>query len=276
MDFSSIEVSKYYDMIISWIISYSPKIIWAILVLWIWFKVVNMIQKWVEKVMNKQKLDPMLKSFLWSLLNWVLKILVVISAAWMIWIQTSSFVAMLAAAWLAIWMALSWTLQNFAGWIMILFFKPFKIGHYVEIGWFAWTIKEIHIFNTIMLTWDKKRIIIPNADITSSSMINYTAEPKRRVDLVIWISYSDDIDKARKVLDDIAKADSRIIYKDWIRIWVGELWADSVNLVFRFFVKSSDYWDMSFDILERVKKEFDKNWLNFPFPQRDIHLYNEK
>lgn len=276
MDFNTEELSKYYDQIITWVIAYFPKIIWAVLVLWIWFKVVNMLQRWIEKIMDKQKLDPMLKSFLWSLLNWILKILVVISAAGMLWIQTSSFVAMLAAAWLAIGMALSWTLQNFAGWIMILFFKPFKIGHFIEVWWFAGTIKEIHIFNTIMLTADNKRIIIPNADITSSPMINFSAEQKRRVDHVVWISYDDDIDKAKEVLQKIADDEVRIIKKDWVRIWVMELWADSVNIVFRFYVKSKDYWDVYLESLEKVKKEFDKNWLNFPYPQRDVHIHNKK
>ncbi len=271
-----INISKYIDLIFSYLISYAPKVIWAILVLWIWFKIIWIIRRTIEKIMNKQKLDPMLKSFLSSFLNIILKILVIISAAWMVWIQTSSFVAMLAAAWLAVWLALKWTLSNFAWWVMILLLKPFKIWNLVEISGYYWRIKEIHIFNTMLLTWDKKTIIIPNSDIISNPITNYSSQWKRRIDLVIWISYDDDIDKTKKVLAKIAKADERIIQKEPIIIWVWELWADSVNFDFRFYVKSSLYWDVYRDTLETVKKTFDKQWLNFPYPQRDIHLYNEK
>ncbi len=280
MDLSNIiwiDFSKYYDIIIWWILSYSPKIIWAILVLWIWFKIISFIRRLLENIMIKQRLDPMLKSFLSSFLNIILKILVIISAAWMLGIQTSSFIAMLAAAWLAIWLALKWTLQNFASWVMILFLRPFKIWDFIEISSsLTWKVKEIHIFNSIIITADRKKIIIPNSDIMSAPIINYTGERKRRIDLIIWISYNDDIDKAKKILDNIAKSDERIFYKDWVTIWVKELWADSVNFDFRFFVKSNEYWDVYRNILEIVKKTFDKEWLNFPYPQRDIHLYNEK
>ncbi len=272
----SIDFSKYIDLIVSGIISYFPKIIGALFIIWVWFKIVNMIQRMIQKLMSKQKLDPMLKWFLSSLLNWVLKILVIISAAGVVWIQTSSFVAIIAAAWLAIWLALKWTLQNFAGWVMILILKPFKIWHWVEIASFSGEVKEIHIFNTLLLTWDRKRVIIPNSDIISSSMINYSSEKKRRVDFVIGISYDDDIDKAKEVLDNIAKKDSRIFYEEGITLWVKELWADGVNFDFRFIVNSGDYWWVYRDTLEIIKKTFDKEWLHFPYPQRDVHLYSEK
>ncbi len=270
----SIDFSKYIDLIVSGIISYFPKIIWAIIIVWVWFKLVDIIQSWIEKLMSKQRIDPMLKWFLSSLLNWILKILVIVSAAWVLWIQTSSFVAMIAAAGLAIWLSLKWTLQNFAGGVIILLFKPFKIWNWVEIASYSGEVKDIHIFNTRLLTGDKKRIIIPNSDIISSPMINYSSEPKRRVDLIVWISYDDDIDKAKKVLDNIAKSDERIIYDEWITLWVWELWADSVNIDFRFIVKSGDYWSVYRDTLEAVKKAFDKEWLHIPYPQRDIHIYN--
>jgi len=271
-----IDISKYYDLLIKYAINYTPKLIWAILVLWIGFKIINVIAKWIQKVMDKQKLSPMLKSFVISLVNILLKVMVIIAAAGMLWVQTSSFIAMLAAAWFAIGMALSWTLQNFAWWVMILLLKPFNIGHYVEIGWYAWSVKEIWIFNTTLLTPDKKRVIIPNSDIANWSMINYSAEPKRRVDLVIWVSYDDDIDKVKNTLKDIAEKEERILKNLDVTIWLAELWDNSVNFNFRFFVKSSDYWPTRYDILETIKKTFDKKGISFPFPQRDIHLYNEK
>ena len=271
-----IDVAKLSDVAIEWIMSYTPKILWAIIVLWIWFKITKIIANTINKVMDKQHLSPMLKSFVISLSNIMLKIMVIVAAAWVVWVQTSSFVAMLAAAWFAVGMALSGTLQNFAGWIMILLLKPFQIWHFVEIWGYAWSIKEIWIFNTTLLTPDKKRIIIPNSDIANWSMINYSAEPKRRVDLVIWVSYDDDIDLVKATLLEIAKADKRILTNLDITIWLSELWDNSVNFNYRFFVKSSDYWPTKYDILENVKKTFDKKSISFPFPQRDVHLYNEK
>jgi len=271
-----IDVVKLTDVAIEWVMSYTPKIIWALIVLWIWFKITKIIANTITWVMDKQKLSPMLKSFVISLTNIMLKIMVIVAAAWVVWVQTSSFVAMLAAAWFAIGMALSGTLQNFAGWIMILLLKPFQIWHFVEIWGYAWSIKEIWIFNTTLLTPDKKRIIIPNSDIANGSMINYSAEPKRRVDLVIWVSYDDDIDLVKKTLSEIAEKEERILKNQDITIWLAELWDNSVNFNYRFFVKSKDYWPTKYDILETIKKTFDKKGISFPFPQRDVHIYNEK
>lgn len=259
--------------ILEWAGSFTPKLIGAILVIWIWFKIANMIDRMLERLMEKYDWDPMLETFIVSLTNIIMKVLVFISAAGVLGVQTSSFVAMLAAAGLAIGMALSGTLQNFAGWVMILMFKPYKIGDYIEAGWYAGTVKEIHIFNTILLTGDKKKVIIPNSDISNASMINYSTEKKRRVDLVIGISYSDDIDLAKQTLKEIAEADSRVISKDGFTIAVADLWDNAVLLNYRFFVKNADYWTVRGDILEEVKKTFDKKGLNFPFPQRDVHMY---
>ena len=261
---------------IDWSAVFVPKLIWALLVIWIWFKIVSMINRWIEKVMEANDWDPMLESFITSLIAIVLKIMVFISAAWILWVQTSSFVAILAAAGLAIGMALSGTLQNFAGWVMILMFKPYKIWDFIEAGWHSGSVKEIHIFNTILLSGDRKKIIIPNSDISNSSMINYSTEKKRRVDLQVWVSYSDDIDLVKTTLKEIAEADSRIIQKEGLTIAVAELWDNAVIFNYRFFVKSADYWSVRWDILENVKKIFDQKWLNFPFPQRDVHLYKEK
>lgn len=273
---SNDNLMKYYDIIIGGIMGYFPKIFGALFVIWIGFKIVNVLKNLILKLMDKQKIDPMLKSFLTSLFSMILKTLVFISAAGILWVETSSFVAMLAAAGLAIGLALKGTLQNFASWVMILLFKPFKLWDYVEVWGHAGSVTKIEIFNTVMLTWDKKTIIIPNSEITSSSMVNYSAQPKRRIDLEIWISYTDSIEKAKEVLEEIAKNEKRIIKKDWVVIWVKELWADSVILVFRTFVKSAEYWDVYFSLNENIKNEFDANGLNFPYPQRDVHLYKEK
>ena len=266
---------KYLDLVINLWMDFFPKLIWAIFTIWIGFKIINMLNRWVEKIMEKADWDPMLESFIISLSSILLKVLVFISAAWVLWIETSSFVAMLAAAGLAIGMALSSTLQNFAGWVMILLLKPFKNWDFVEVGWFAWVVTKIHIFNTILLTTDKKRITIPNGDISNTSMINYSTEPKRRIDLQIGIGYGDDIDLTKKTLDELANADKRILVKEWLTIAVAELWDNAVIFNFRFFVKSADYWNVRWDMLENVKKTFDKKGIWFPFPQRDVHIYNE-
>jgi len=271
-----IDISNYGNQIIDWIIWYIPKIIWAILILWIGLKIVSLIDKAIIKVLDNEKINPMLKSFIISLSNILLKIMIIIASAGVLWVQTSSFVAMLAAAWFAVGMALSWTLQNFAGWVMILLLKPFRIWHYVEIWGFSGTVKEISIFNTTLITPDKKRIIIPNSDISNWSMTNYSAEPKRRLDLVIWVSYSDDIDKVKKILLEIAQSEETVLQDEDITIWLNELAESSVNFNYRFYVKSSDYWNTKYSVLEKVKKTFDKKWVSFPFPQRDMHIYNEK
>ena len=269
-------LQQYYISFITGAITYIPKIIGAIVILWIGFKIVNIIEAAIEKILIKQKINPMLRSFTLSFTNIAFKAGVLLIAVGVLGVETSSLVALLAAAGFAIGMALSGTLQNFAGWVMILLLRPFKMGHYIDAGWFAGTVKEIGIFNTTLSTSDHKKIIIPNAEISNSTMINFSATPVRRIDFVIWIGYDDDIDKAKKILADIAESNEQILKKEAITIWVLELGDNSVNIAFRFFVKTADYWTVYFDTLETVKKTFDKKWISFPFPQRDVHLFNQK
>lgn len=266
---------KYADIIIEWILSFWPKVLGAIFVLWIWFKIVNMINRWLTKIMSKANLDPMLETFISSLVVILLKVLIVISSAWIVWVETTSFVAMLAAAWLAIGMSLSWTLQNFAGWVMILLLKPYKIWDFIEAAWFSWTVDKIQIFNTILITPDKKTIIIPNSDISNKSITNFSSEPIRRVDLVIWVSYSDDIDLVKETLKEIALSEPRILENETITIAMSNLWDSSVDFNFRFFVKSGDFWPTRWDILEKIKKTFDEKWISFPFPHREVYINNK-
>ena len=251
------------------------QIIGAIFVLWIWFKIVKIISKAINKVMERAEIDSMLKWFIQSLVNILLRIMVFISAAWVLWVETSSFVAMLAAAGLAVGMALSGTLQNFAGWVMILMLKPFKNGDFVEVWWFSGTVQDIQIFNTILLTPDKKKVIIPNADISNGSMINYSSEPVRRLDLQIGVWYEDDIDKVKEVLKNIAEKNEKILQDEWITIDLFEFGDNAVIFNYRFFVEKADYWTVRREVMEEVKRAFDSKWISFPFPQRDIHVYNE-
>ena len=187
-----------------------------------------------------------------------------------------SFVAIIGAAGLAVGLALQGTLQNFAGGVIILILRPFKVGDYIEGSGHAGTIKEIQIFNTVMLTPDNKKIIIPNGGLSNASITNYSAQPTRRVDMVFGIGYDDDIKKAKELLETIVTGDERVLKDPIHQIAVSELADSSVNFVVRPWVNAADYWDVYFDMHEKIKLEFDKAGISIPFPQRDVHIYNEK
>ena len=270
-------LDKYIDILKTMAVEYGPKVIGAILVLFIGFRIASAIANGVRKSLTKSKIDDSLVPFLSSLTATLLKVLVVISAMGMLGIEMTSFIAILGAAGLAVGMALSGTLQNFAGGVMILVFKPFKVGDFVEAGGQMGVIKEIQIFNTIMTTVDNKRIIIPNGGLSNSTMTNFSAEPFRRVDFTFGIGYNDDIDKARKVImDEIGKLPQVLKEPAEPFVGVSELADSSVNFAVRVWVKGADYWDVFFALNENVKKAFDANNISIPFPQTDVHIYNEK
>lgn len=272
---NSIEIEKYKDLIIDFLITFWWKVVLAIFVLWIWFKIINVLNNTLLKFMEKVNWDLMLESFLVSIISISLKILLFIIVAWIMWVETTAFIAILTAAWFAIWMALSGTLQNFAGWIIIIMLKPFKIGDYINSTWVEWEVKQIWIFSTRLMTPNKQRVIVPNSKLSNETMTNYSSEKTRRIDLEIWISYSDSIKKAKDVLEEIAKDEKNIIQEEWITIWVKSLWDSAIILVFRAFTKSENYWETLFRLNENIKETFDKEGLNFPFPQRDVHMYKE-
>jgi len=277
MEFSPEMIQNYYDMSVQAGLSYLPKVIGALLVIWIGFKIANMIGKAVMKILDMKKIDPTVESFLVSLLKNILKALVIVAAVGILGVETSSFVAMFAAVGLAIGMALSGTLGHLASGVMILLFKPYKVGDFIETAGHIGVVKEVQIFNTVLTTVDAKTIIIPNSSAIGGSIVNYSMENKKRVDLDVGISYGDSIDKAREVMQKIADADSRVIHKDGVTIAVKSLGDNAVIFTFRVWVKTADYWSVYFDLTEAVKKEFDASGeLNFPFPQRDVHLYNAK
>ena len=194
----------------------------------------------------------------------------------MLGVETTSFIAILWAAGLAIGMALSGTLQNFAGWVMILLFKPFKIWDFIEVNWDAWVVNEIQIFNTYLETADKRIIIIPNSEISGKTLTNFTTVGKRLVEFNIWVWYSEDTDKVKDTLEEIAKKEKRVIQKEWIPIFLSELADSAVVFKMRVTVKTADYWPVYFAILEDIKRTFDKKGISFPFPQRDVHIFNQK
>jgi len=268
-------IQVYIDQAVGLIMTYGPMILLAVVTLIIGLYIIKSLTKASNKLMKKRELDESLRPFFASLINATLKTLLVVSVMGMIGIEMTSFIAILGAAGLAIGMALSGTLQNFAGGVIILIFRPFKVGDFIEAQGYTGSVKEIQIFNTILLTVDNRTVIIPNSPLSSGTMINFSAQPERRVDFTFGIGYNDDIDIAKSVLRELVNADERIFKNPEAFIAVSELADSSVNFAVRVWVKGENYWPVFFDMNEKVKKEFDKQNISIPFPQRDVHVYNQ-
>jgi small conductance mechanosensitive channel len=258
------------------IFEYGPRLLFAILTLVIGLWIVKIIVNAVKKGLDKSNTDETLKGFLGSIVSVLLKIMVYITALGMLGVEMTSFIAILAAAGLAVGMALSGTLQNFAGGVMILLFKPFKKGDFIEAQGHSGTVHEIQIFMTILKTPDNKTIMIPNGPLSTGSLTNYSTEPRRRVDWTIGIGYGDDVDKAYEVIRRLLDGDDRILDDPEPFIAIKELADSSVNFTVRAWVNASDYWGVFFRMNEEVYKTFDKEGLNIPYPQSDVHLFKEK
>ena len=254
------------------IVEYGTGLIYALLVLIIGLWITKLITKSVKKMMLKGDMDNSLVPFLTSLIGTVLKVLVVISALGMLGIEMTSFIALLGAAGLAVGMALSGTLQNFAGGVMILIFKPFKAGDFIDAQGHMGSVKEIQIFNTVLTTPDNAIVIIPNSPLSTNAMKNVTTLETRRIDFSFGIGYGDDIDKSKALLLKLAQANKLVLKDPEAMVAVEALADSSVNLKLRVWVKTTDYWDLYFDMMETVKKEFDKAGISIPYPQQDVHL----
>lgn len=267
------DTEKIVSQLTEMIVTYGPKLIGAIIVLIVGLWVIKAVTKGFGKILEKRKTNDSLAPFLKSLVNIMLKIMLIISALGMLGIEMTSFIAILASAGLAVGMALSGTLQNFAGGVMILLFKPFKVGDFISAQSYMGTVHEIQIFNTILKTPDNKTIIIPNGGLSNASMTNFSTEEKRRVDWTFGIAYGDDVDKAKAVIKKLADEDSRILQDPELFIAVSELANSSVNFAVRAWVNAADYWGVFFDMNEKIYKTFSKEGLNIPFPQMDVHVH---
>ncbi len=261
------------DKLIEWGALYGTKIIGAIAILVLGRIGIGIITGVIRKLMRKTKADETLAKFVVSLTKIALMTFIVIAALGTVGVQTASFVAVIGAAGLAIGFALQGSLSNFASGVMIIIFKPFQAGDYVEAGGTGGSIDAVHIFNTIMRTPDNKKVIIPNSQVTGSSITNYSAMETRRVDMVFGIGYGDDIKKAKQTLEKILTGDDRILKDPSPTVAVSELADSSVNFVVRPWVKTADYWGVYFDITEKVKITFDELGISIPFPQTDVHLH---
>ena len=266
-------VANIYDLAVA----YGLKLILAIVVLIVGFWVIRFLTRGVKRAMVKGNVDPSLIPFLRTMFNVLLKTMLIISVMGMVGIQMTSFIAVLGAAGLAVGLALQGTLQNFAGGVMILLFKPYKVGDFIEAQGHAGSVKEIQIFQTIITTPDNSTVVIPNSPLATGVLKNYSTQPLRRIDFSFGIGYGDSIDKAKDILLKLATADTRVLKEDNPPLVAVEALADSsVNLKLRTWVKSEDYWSLYFDMMENVKKAFDKEGISIPFPQRDVHIYNQK
>ncbi len=268
-------LDQYSDEIVDFIMTYGPKLIGAIITLIVGLWVIKMIMKTVKKGFQKRQIDESLTPFLVTIISILLKTVLAISVLSMVGIAMTSFVAILGAAGLAIGLALSGTLQNFAGGVIILIIKPFKVNDYIEAQGYYGTVNEIQIFNTILKTPDNKTVIIPNGSLATESLVNYSTEPIRRIAWTFGIAYGDDVEKARSILIEMFKEDERTLADPEPMVVVNELADSSVNLSARVWVKSEDYWAVNWKMNEEAYKRFNANGINIPFPQMDVHMIKE-
>jgi len=252
---------------------YLPKLLLALITLVMGFWIISKVVKGMSKVLALRTVEVTLQRFLANLASVALKAMLIISVASMVGIETTSFVAVLGAAGLAIGLALQGSLSNFAGGVLILLFKPFKIGDVVDAQGYVGVIKEIQIFNTIITTLDNERVIIPNGILSNGPIKNVFAEPTRRVDMTFGIGYDDDVRGAKEVLRQLVLGDTRLLEEEsGHEIYVSEHADSSVNLLVRVWCNSEDYWPVYFSMHESVKIAFDEKGITIPYPQRDVHM----
>lgn len=252
------------------------RIISAALTLFIGLWLIKRLAVLVHKIMEKRKMEQSLKTFLSSLLNMLLKVLLVITVLSTLGIEMTSFIAILGAAGFAVGMALSGTLSNFAGGVIILLLKPFKVGHVIDAQGYIGTVKEIQIFHTVLNTFDNRVVIIPNGALSTGSLTNISLEPIRRVDWTFGIAYGDNYDTAKELITKLLNEDERVLNEPAPFIALHSLGDSSVNIVTRAWVEPENFWAVHFDMNEKVYKQFPQNGLNIPFPQMDVHVHNKK
>jgi len=272
MEESSLSMETILTTIYQYLAQYGLKILGAIIIFLVGKWLAKIISQLTEKALIKAKIDKTLAKFARNLTNIGLLIFVVIAALASLGVETTQFAVVIGAAGLAVGLALQGSLANFASGFLMIIFRPFKVGDFIEASGIKGTVKEIQIFNTILNTPDNLRAIIPNAHVTGGNIINYTVNGKRRVDLVIGISYEDDLRKAKKIIEDTLASDPRVLQDPAPTVAVSELGDSSVNFVVRPWVAPADYWNVYFETTENVKLALDKNGITIPFPQRDVHM----
>lgn len=266
---------QYLQIAQSWLIAKGPGVLSAIAILLIGRMVARWFATLSSRALVKAKVDETLVRFSNKVIYYVLLIAVVIAAADQVGIKTTSFLAILGAASLAIALALKDSLANFASGVMLILFQPFRVGDVITAGGVTGTVQQIDIVSTILITGDNQKIIVPNKTITSSTITNINARPTRRIDLIVGIGYDDDIRQAKTTLDELIRADKRILTDPAPTVAVSELADSSVNLAVRPWVQTPDYWTVRFDLMEKIKLTFDERGISFPYPQQDVHMHQE-
>jgi len=254
---------------------YLPRIGLAMLILVIGFYSINQIRKLLKLFFDKYDFDETLETFIQPLIIVTLKVVLLISVADFVGVRTTSFVAVLGAASLAIGLAFQGSLSNLAGGVLLLTFRPFKVGDFIETQGFTGTVNRIEILHTTLKTGDNKVIIIPNGALANGSIINYSRESTRRVDMTVGIGYESDLDKAKNILKELVEADTRILKEPTYTIAVAALAASSINFTVRVWVNSSDYWDVFFDFQENIKKRFDQEGIEIPYNKQTVFVKNQ-
>jgi len=267
-------IQQWYNEHATMIVNYAIAFVLAIVIYWVGSKVAKMISGIVGKVMTKRDLDPIIVGFVQNIVYGMLMVVVIIAALGQVGIQTASFIAVIGAAGLAIGLALQGSLSNFASGVLIIAFRPFKAGDFIEAGGVAGVVEEIKLFSTFIRSGDNKQIIIPNSGVVGSAIINYSTKPTRRIDLVIGVSYDADIKHAKAILTEVAEGHANVLKDPGATIAVLELADNSVNFVVRPWVKTADYWPTYFDLMETIKIRLDEENIGIPYPQMDVHIQN--
>ena len=265
------DISKYMDIVTTYASEYSLKIVAAIAIFVIGKWAVKRLTALSKKLMEKANIDQTLVEFAESLIYFVLLLVVVLASLNTLGVNTTSFIAIFGAAGLAIGLALQGSLANIGAAVLIIVFRPFKVGDFVEAGGATGTVEDVNLFSTIIAPLDNRTIIVPNSSIVAGNITNFSKKSQRRVDHVFGIGYDDDLKLAKETLVDIMKADSRILAEPAPFVAVSELADSSVNFTFRAWVKNEDYWDVYFDTIEKVKLTFDEKGISIPYPQIDVH-----
>jgi len=255
-------------------IEFGLNLLTAIIIFYVGKMAVGLVVRGMRKVMRRQEVDKTLETFVCNLVRMILLVIVVIAAIGALGIETTSFIAIFGAAGLAVGLALQGSLSNFASGVLIVLFRPYRVGDFIEAAGINGVVEQVQILTTVLKTGDNKQIIVPNGQIMDSIITNFSANDTRRVDMTVGVSYDDDLDKVRSTIEELVAAEERILDEPACTIAVAALADSSVNFIVRPWVKTSDYWGVMFDLTEAIKKRFDKEGISFPFPQQDVHLYN--
>ncbi|HRZ74793.1 MAG TPA: mechanosensitive ion channel [Flavobacterium sp.] len=265
-------ITRYWDYFTTVLIEYSPRLISAAIIFVVGWTVIKLIKKLIMRIMVKREMEPTLSKFLADILIWTLKILLFVTVISRLGVENSSFVAIIGAAGLAVGLSLQGSLSNFAGGVLIIMFKPFKVGDFIEAQGVMGTVKQIQIFVTQLSTVDNQIIFVPNGVLSNGTIINYTYATTRRADLTIGISYSSNIKRAKEIAMEVMEKHPMVLKDPAPIVLVKDLAESSINLAVRPWSELPDFFEMRSDILEQIKNEFDANGITIPFPQRDIHI----